>query len=261
VTVTASQQIAVETERRGGGVVARVVIDHRRKANALGSALVAELTDRVAALAADGALRAVVLTGAGERAFIGGADIGEMAAFDPPRARSFIAALHRLCAALRALPVPVVARINGAALGAGLEVAAACDLRIAAAHATFGMPEVRVGIPSVIEAALLPGLIGWGRTRELLLLGETIDAPTARRWGLVERVATTGGLDGAVAACLDAILRGGPLAVRAQKALVSRWEALPVEAAIEAGVQAFADAFTTDEPARMMRAFLDRRRG
>src|SRR5256885_16794912 len=82
---------------------------------------------------------------------------------------------------------PVIARVNGYALGAGLEVAAACDLRIASSNAVFGMPEVKVGIPSVVEAALLPGLIGWGRTRELLLFGENINAETALALGLVEQ--------------------------------------------------------------------------
>jgi enoyl-CoA hydratase len=252
--------VHVETVPAAVGAVARVVIDNPRKANILGSALIAELLERVAPLAMRDDLRAVVLTGAGERAFIGGADIREMSELDPPRAREFIAGLHRMCALLRDLPVPVIARINGVALGAGLEVAAACDLRIAAAHATFGMPEVRVGIPSVIEAALLPGLIGWGRTRDLLLLGETIDAPTALRWGLVERVVPGERLDEAVETCLGAVLQAGPRAVRLQKSLIRRWEALPVGAAIEAGIDAFEEAYRTDEPARMMRAFLGRRR-
>ena len=108
--------------------------------------------------------------------------------------------------ALRELPVPVIARINGYALGAGLEVAAACDLRVAASNAVFGMPEVKVGIPSVVEAALLPGLIGWGRTRELLLFGENIDAATALAWGLVEQVVAPDALDAAVEARLAALL-------------------------------------------------------
>ena len=95
--------------------------------------------------------------------------------------------------ACASLPVPVIARINGYALGAGLEVAAACDLRVASSNAVFGMPEVKVGIPSVVEAALLPGLIGWGRTRELLLFGENIDAATALAWGLVEQVVAPDG--------------------------------------------------------------------
>jgi enoyl-CoA hydratase/carnithine racemase len=241
-------------------MVARVTIDNAARLNILGSTLMEAFIGEVGALGARDELRAVVLTGAGARAFIGGADIREMAALDAAGARAFITRLHRMCAVLRDLPVPVIARVNGYALGAGLEVAAACDLRVAAADAMFGMPEVRVGIPSVIEAALLPGLIGWGRTRELLLLGETIDARTALRWGLVERVAPADALDAAVDACVDALLAAGPRAVRLQKQLIRRWEDLPVGAAIAAGIDAFAEAYATDEPARLMRGFLERKR-
>jgi len=252
--------VRVDIEPREAGTVARVTVDNAARLNVLDRALMAECVAAIASLGARADLRAVVLTGAGERAFIGGADIREMAALDAGRAREFITGLHRLCAALRDLPVPVIARVNGYALGAGLEVAAACDLRVAAADAVFGMPEVRVGIPSVIEAALLPGLIGWGRTRELLLLGETIDAGTALRWGLVERVAPAGGLDAAVEACLAALLKAGARATRLQKLLIRRWEDLPLGQAIAAGIDSFADAYATDEPARLMRAFLDRPR-
>ena len=252
--------VRVHIEPRAAGVVARVTVDNAAKLNILGAALMAELRAELTALGAREDLRAVVLTGAGDRAFIGGADVREMAGLDAARAREFITRLHRVCAALRDLPVPAIARVNGYALGAGLEVAAACDLRVAASNAEFGMPEVRVGIPSVIEAALLPGLIGWGRTRELLLLGETIDAGTALRWGLVERVVPADGLDAAVEACLAALLRAGPRAIRLQKKLVRRWEELPVSGAIAAGIDSFADAYATDEPSRLMRAFLDRPR-
>jgi enoyl-CoA hydratase/carnithine racemase len=252
--------VRVDIEPRETGMVARVTIDNATKLNVVGSALMAEFVAAIAALGAREDLRAVVLTGAGERAFIGGADIREMAGLDPARAREFITGLHRMCASLRDLPVPVIARVNGYALGAGLEVAAACDLRVAAGNAVFGMPEVRVGIPSVIEAALLPGLIGWGRTRELLLLGETIDAETALRWGLVERVVPAGGLDAAVEACLAALLKAGARATRLQKKLIREWEDLPVGGAIAAGIDCFADAYGTDEPSRLMRAFLDRPR-
>ena len=112
---------------------------------------------------------------------------------DGEAARAFITLVHGCCRAVRDCPVPVIGRLGGWTLGAGLELAAACDLRIAAEHAQFGMPEVRVGIPSVVEAALLPGLIGWGRTRRLLLLGETIGAAEALAWGLVEQVVRPGG--------------------------------------------------------------------
>ena len=253
-------RVNVDIESRETGVIARVTVDNATRLNILGSPLMAELVATIAGLGAREDLRAVVLTGAGDRAFIGGADMREMAGLDAAGAREFITRLHQVCAALRDLPVPVIARVNGYALGAGLEVAAACDLRVAASNAVFGMPEVRVGIPSVIEAALLPGLIGWGRTRELLLLGETIDAETALRWGLVERMVPADALDAAVEACLAALLKAGARATRLQKALIRRWEDLPVGAAITAGIESFADAYATDEPSRLMRAFLDRPR-
>lgn len=254
------EHVQVDVEPRAAGVVARVTINHATKLNVLGSALMADFVATVTALGARDDLRAVVLTGAGERAFIGGADVREMAELDAARAREFITGLHRMCATLRDLPVPVIARINGYALGAGLEVAAACDLRVAGATAVFGMPEVKVGIPSVIEAALLPGLIGWGRTRELLLLGETIDAKTALRWGLVQRVVPVDRLDAAVEEYLASLAKAGPHAVRLQKQLIHRWEDLPLGAAIAAGIDCFAEAYRLDEPARLMRAFLGRSR-
>jgi enoyl-CoA hydratase/carnithine racemase len=156
--------------------------------------------------------------------------------------------------------VPVIARIDGYALGAGLEVAVSCDLRIASTRATFGMPEVRVGLPSVVEAALIPRLIGGGRARELLLLGETIDAATALRWGLVERMVTAEALDAEVERVLASLLAAGPHAVRQQKALMQAWERLSIDEAIAAGVDAFERAYDTNEPRRMLSAFVNRKR-
>src|SRR5579863_3547573 len=204
---SAAPRIELETiDRNPSGRVAWVTVDHPGKLNVLNRQLIDELIRTIRSLAGDDKLRAVVLTGAGERAFIGGADIRDLATLDRSTATEFIAALHLACEALRDLPVPVIARIHGFALGAGLEVAAACDLRIASEHARFGMPEVRVGIPSVIEAALLPGLIGWGRTRRLLLTAETIDAATAQSWGLVEEVVPADQLDAAVEQLVEAVL-------------------------------------------------------
>jgi enoyl-CoA hydratase/carnithine racemase len=197
-----------------------------------------------------------VLRGAGERAFVGGADIGEIAALDHTTARSFITLVHRCCDAFRRLPVPVIARIDGWALGAGLERACACDLRVASDRSTFGMPEVRIGIPSVVEAALLPKLIGHGRARRLLLTGETIGAGEALSWGLVDAVVPPGDLDDAVERLVRPILAAGPRAVRLQKALILDWEELPIAAAVARGIDCFVGAFDTDEPARMAGAML-----
>jgi enoyl-CoA hydratase/carnithine racemase len=158
------------------------------------------------------------------------------------------------------MPVPVIARINGYCLGAGLEIAAGCDLRVAADTAVFGMPEVKVGIPSVIEAALLPRLVGWGRAAALVLTGETIDAAEALRIGLVERVVPPSGLDAAVERWVAALLAAGPRALRLQKRLMREWERLPLDDAIAAGVATFRASYETDEPHRLMQRFLDRER-
>src|SRR5258708_9620237 len=123
------------------GEVAWITVDNSAKLNTLDSALMEELADAIEDLAKDDALRVMILTGAGEQAFLGGASIDEMAELNPATAETFITRLPRCCAAIRNLPVPVIARIRGCALGAGLELAAACDLRIADETAVFGMPE------------------------------------------------------------------------------------------------------------------------
>lgn len=238
--------------------VARLVVAHDAKLNTLNPTLLDAAIAALRDLAKHPGLRAAVLTGEGERAFIGGADIGAMAALETPAdAEAFIRRVHGICAAIRDLPVPVIARINGWCLGAGLEVAAACDMRIAIREAKFGMPEVRVGIPSVVEAALLPGLIGWGRTRRLLLLAETISATDALAWGFLEEVSHRERIDARIEAWIGHLLTAGPAAIRAQKALIRQWEDRPISEAIAAGITAFAASWNTDEPKRMMRAFLE----
>ncbi|HYM71872.1 MAG TPA: enoyl-CoA hydratase [Stellaceae bacterium] len=241
----------VRDEQAGGGFVARVTIDRAERLNALNRALIAEIIEAMTGLAADPDLRLAVVSGAGGRAFIGGADIDELAALDAETARPFITAVHVCCDAFRHLPVPVIARIDGYALGAGLELAAACDFRIASEQAVFGMPEVRIGIPSVVEAALLPQLIGHARARRLLLTGENIGAEEALAWGLVDQIVPAAELDRAVDKLAGAILAGGPQAIRLQKALILDWEEMHTAAAVQRGIDCFVDAFATDEPRRM----------
>jgi enoyl-CoA hydratase/carnithine racemase len=228
--------------------------------NILGSSVTDDVRAGLEQLASDASIRVLVLAGQSGKSLIGGADIKEMATLDQASAEAFITRLANLCEAVRAFPAPVVARMPGWCLGGGLEVAAACDIRVAAHDAKFGMPEVRVGIPSVIHAALLPGLIGWGRTRWLLLTAETIDAPTALAWGLVDAVAPEGDLDAAVERTVASLLACGPEALRAQKALLRQWEDLPLKEAVAVSVGAFGRAFLTDEPKRMMQEFVNRKR-
>jgi enoyl-CoA hydratase len=209
-------------------------------------------------LAADGELRAVVLTG-GDRAFCAGMDVRVLRDLDVAGARELITALHAAIEAVHHAPVPVVAAVRGPCLGAGLELALACDIRIASIDATFGLPEVRVGVPSVIEAALLPLLVGPGRAGELLLTGEPIPAEQALAWGLVNRVVDGTSLRNAVEAMLAKILAAGPGAVRLQKGLMLRWRYSDLGTAIRDSVEAFAAAYATGEPAEGASAFLAKR--
>jgi len=200
----------------------------------------------------------VVLAGNG-KAFCGGADVNEMAQLKAASAKKFITRIHKCCDAIRALPVPVVARLHGAVIGAGLELAASCDLRVAAEGTRFAMPEVKLGIPSVVEAALIPMLVGFGRAREILLLGENFSAAEAAGWGLIERVVPAASLDDEVERVVQSILAAGAHAVRLQKQLIRAWEDLPLRASVNAGIDAFVASLDTDEPRREMAKFLDAR--
>jgi enoyl-CoA hydratase len=247
----------VDRDPRG---VVRLTICNAGSLNILGSAAINGVREGLEALAGERGIRALVIAGQSEKSMIGGADIKEMAKLDQASAEKFITGLRDLCEAARAFPAPVIARIPGWCLGGGLEFAAACDFRIAAHDAKFAMPEVKVGIPSVIHAALLPRLIGWGRARWLIMTAATIDAPTALGWGLVDAVAPQGGLDAAVEAAVAALLECGPEALRAQKALLKQWEELPLTESVNLSIGVFGQSFLTDEPRRLMQEFLDRKR-
>src|SRR3954449_1934450 len=220
----------VDREPRG---VVRLTICNAGSLNILGSAVIDGLREGLERLGRDRTIRLLIVAGGSEKSMIGGADIKEMASLNQASAEKFITGLRDLCEAARAFPAPVIARIPGWCLGGGLEFAAACDLRIAAHDAKFAMPEVKVGIPSVIHAALLPRLIGWGRARWLIMTAATIDASTALNWGLVDVVAGQSGLDAAVEAALTSILDCGPEAMRAQKALLRQWEELPLTQSVD----------------------------
>ena len=258
---TASDLLLSRIDDRGdAGRIAWLTINNPQRRNALGIAGKRAIAAAFAELARDERLRAVVITGAGEKSFIAGADIHEMKDLDAAGAQVEHTLTHVANAAIRALPVPVIARINGWCLGFGMELAAACDLRVGVDTAKFGMPEVRVGIPSGMEAALLPRLIGWGKATELVYTGDIIDAQEAYRIGFLQAVVPAAELDDRVERWLDSILRGGPRVMRLQKALLRDWEQLPLEEAIQAGIRACVEARSTDEPRHMMESFLNRKK-
>ncbi len=243
--------------RREGPVVTVTV--QRPELNILSHQLILELTATVKKWSAPEDIRIIILTGAGDRAFVGGVDVRSMMDLDPDGAEKLITDLHRCFLAIREAKQIVIASINGLALGGGLELAASCDLRIASDNARFGMPEVRVGIPSVIEAACLPRLIGYGRTAELVYTGEMIDAHTAEHIGLINRVVPQNKLQDSTRQYADVLLQNAPAAMVFQKKLMAQWTELNLSGSIKAGIGAFRESFKTHEPNEGMRAFLEKR--
>ena len=245
----------LRVERSGGA--AWCVLD-RPPLNLLEPTVIARLHTVFRELAADSSVRVAVLTGAG-RAFTAGMDVRVLRDLDAAGARRLITALHDAMDAVHRAPFPTVAALNGPTLGAGFELALACDLRLAAEEATLGLPEVRVGVPSVIQAALLPPLVGPGRAAEMLLLGEAVTATDALGWGLVNRVVPAARLRALAEATVARLLACGPAAVRLQKRLIVDWRETDLRSAVRAGIEAFAAAYATAEPREGASAFLDKR--
>jgi len=237
---------------RGDNGIAEIDIRRFEKRNALNAEHINAIADAAMELAGDDSIRAVVLRSEGDKVFSAGADITELAAQTAETAHGFIDTLRRAIQAVADIPVPVICRLQGACIGGAMEMAAACDLRIASEHASFCMPEVRVGIPSVIQAVLLPRLMGKGRADWLVLSGEVIDAQTAYDWGFVEKLVPAAELDTAVEQACDAILHSAPGAVRTQKRLNRSWNDLSIDQAISESMDAFAASYQTSEPADFM---------
>lgn len=256
--------VTVSISSRPQGKVATITLSNPSRLNSLSAALLNDLRSTVTELSETPGLRCVVITGGpcknNRQVFVSGIDISEAKQWaDAKAARDAITRLHLACKALRELPVPVIARLNGHALGGGLGIAVSTDLRIASSDALFGMPEVCRGVPSTIEAALLPRQIGDARARRLLLLGDLISASQAESWGLVDRVVAPSQLDAAVEEWVQLILQNGPEALRAQKRLMGVWEQVPLREAIDAGIWEFGRAFEgqgmESEGRRMMNEF------
>ncbi len=244
-------------EREGN--IAIITINNPQRANVLSQATMDELTRAIEAIAADDTLRSAIITGADERVFIGGADIRELRQLTAVTARTFIRKLHALIEQIRRMEKPVIAAVNGACLGAGLELVVGCDIVIAAESAVFGMPEIEIGIPSVIEAALMVNLIGALRTKEILLTGDRWDASRAERYGLINYAVPLPELLPKAKAICHRIGQHSPTTVALQKDLVNRWMTTDLDTAIEYGINALGIAFTTGDPQEAMQAFLEKR--
>ena len=247
----------VALERRDA--VAILTLQGRTHLNLLGPAVFHDLREQVEQCGADDALRAIILRGSGERAFSAGVDLHEMKDLTPATAEPFIRALHNAARSLLNAPLPVIVAVRGPCLGGALELALAGDIRIAADDAIFGLPEVRVGLPSVIEASLLPPTVGLGRARRMLLTGETIGAGEARQIGLVDRIVAPAELEVAAQDTARQFAGMSRYILARQKAIVSKWLELDETAATEYSIQTFARCFATPYPKEAMTAFLEKR--
>jgi enoyl-CoA hydratase/carnithine racemase len=241
------------------GPISTITINRPEALNTLTHELVLNLTTEIKNWSSEPYIRIIILTGSGDRAFVGGVDVRAMMDLDPDGAERFITDLHSCFLAIRQSEKIVIASINGFALGGGLEMVASCDLRIASDRARFGMPEVKVGIPSVIEAAYLPRLIGLGRAAELIYTGEMIDAHEAERIGLINKVVSHEKLKEASRQMAEKVLLNGPTAIVLQKKLIAQWMELSLSLSVEAGIRAFRECYKTGEPKEGMKAFLEKR--
>ena len=241
------------------GPVAIVTIQRADKLNALNARVIAELTRVVSDLErGEEPVRAAVLTGAG-KAFVAGADIAEMVAMTPVEAKRFAEAGQRLCAMIELAPFPVIAAINGFALGGGCEIALACDFAYASEGAKLGQPEVTLGVtPGFGGTQRLARRVGVGRARELIYTGDLVSAEQALAMGLVNAVMPAAELMPRARDAALKIAARGPLSVAAAKRVILRGEGTDLTAACELEAQAFASLFGSQDQQAGMRAFLDK---
>jgi len=243
------------------GAVALLTVSRPDKLNALNAATIAELDRAFVSLTDNDGTRAIVLTGAGEKAFVAGADIAEIRATDGPAAQRFAARGQALMRRIETAPVPVLAAINGFALGGGLELALACHLRYASGNARLGLPEIKLGlIPGFGGTQRLTRAVGRARALEMMLSGEPIDARTAHRYGLVLEVAEPGELLEHALGVAEQLAAAAPFARRQILACVHAGEDLPLERALELETAKFALCCATDDMREGTGAFLEKRK-
>jgi enoyl-CoA hydratase len=253
--MSAYENVLVETR----GKTTRIAVNRPRALNALNRATLSELIAAFDALPAG--TRVVVLTGAGEKAFVAGADIAEMADLTPSRAAAFSAMGHALGERIEGLDQPVIAEVNGYALGGGCELMLACDFAIAGDAAKFGQPEVGLGvIPGFGGTTRLGRRVGLARARQLVLTGDRLSAADALAWGLVNEVVPQAELRARVDALAERIAQNAPLAVAAAKRSTGAGAETDLTAANQFEQQLFALCFATADQKEGMRAFVEKRK-
>ncbi|MBT4889814.1 MAG: hypothetical protein HON65_09700 [Rhodospirillales bacterium] len=244
--------IRVEFSEKTNGKIAYLILDRADKANALSSNMISDIEAAVKTILAEDELRCVVIKGTTDKVFCAGSDLKELSELTSGSAGGFLRSTHTALKNVRNIPVPVIAQIEGPCMGVGMELAAVCDIRIASTSASFAMPKVKIGIPSVIEAALVARIIGQGRASFLMLSGNTVSAQQVYDWGFLEQVADdSNALTAAVDNVIDGILSAGFLAVCAQKRLLQSWQEKPLAECIEESIRPFAAAHASNEPGEL----------
>lgn len=245
---------------RHGTHISIVTINRPEKLNAFSTALLRELVDVFEQISGDNSVRVVILTGAGERSFVAGADIKEMADLSEEQGRAFGELGHATPNLIAAMPQPVIGAINGYAFGGGCELAIACDFRIASENAQFAQPEVSLGIPPGWGGSQrLPRLVGTGFAADLILTGRRIDAAEALRIGLVNQVTTLEELMPTALGLAEQIAKNSPMAVQSAKQLMRRAFDEPLAKGLAAEIDAFGASFGTADQREGMAAFVERR--
>jgi enoyl-CoA hydratase len=241
--------------------IAILKVNRPKVLNALNRATLLEIQRALKELEKDPGVRVLIITGEGEKAFVAGADISEMAPMNPKEALEFSKLGHETLSLLEEFPCPVIAAVNGYALGGGLELVLACDIILASENARLGLPEVTLGIcPGFGGTQRLPRLIGKARAKELIFTGEMIDAKKAYEYGIVNKVVPQDKLLDEAKEIARKIAKNGPLAVRTAKRLVE----MGLETSLRNGeameMEAWANLFATEDQKEGMRAFLEKRK-
>lgn len=245
----------------GHGVVRRIAVDRPERLNALNSATLDALHAAFDTAAADASVRVVVLTGSGPKAFVAGADIAEMSGLTPAEGRDFSLRGTRMMRRIEKMPKPVIAMINGFALGGGLELAMSCHLRIAADSAKVGQPEINLGlIPGFGGTQRLLRLAGRAATLELCLLGAPVDAARAHALGIVNRVVPAVDLEAETMKIAEQLAIAAPLALRGMLDCVNVGGECGIEEGLEYESAQFGLIFSTEDMREGTQAFLDRRK-
>jgi len=239
--------------------VLRVTLNRPQVLNAIDGRMLDELCAVLAEAAADPRVRAICIDGAGERAFSAGIDVAFVKDLGGRRARDVGRQLHRTFLALRTLEKPVVAAIDGLCLGAGLELAVSCDFMIATDRSRFGLPNIHRGIPAIVEAAILPLVIGLQGAREMALLGDLWSAEKAASRGLLQAVHAPQDFEGAVAELCGTLAGHSATAMALQKEIIHKWMTTDLESAIDFSVNTVALAFESRDQRERMAAFLEKR--